>query len=196
MKITNITDQVPFLWKPAAYRPDGVHLSDILKLMREDMLNQIYPDDCDLEPGELQQAKLTREEGFAWESIVSIGYADGIMPRPEPFQFDGVWMSPDGMGMTQEDGHTRIDEIKWTQSYKPPDAQQHWMWQSMAYCWAAKTQHCRFYVCHTHGTHRSEHGPTPRVYAIEYSWQELAENWMSIINFAKSKHLITEEPSK
>lgn len=187
--ITNITHEVPFLWKPPADRPAGIHLSDILKRMREELLNQIYPDDCDLEPDELASARAKRERGFMYEDMCQIAYAENIMPRPEPFLYDGVWVSPDGAGIENDSGRIRVDEIK---SYDGFDIHKctQWFWQHKIYCLAMGTNYGRFYVYHNFGIEKRGLRPLPQVYQVDYGWPELIENKQQIWNFAKSKGLV------
>jgi len=190
MICTNITDQVPFLWPEPEYRPAGVHLSDIIKLMREEYLGQVYPDDADLEPDELEAVKMKRNRGFMWERICETAYSGMVLPRGKPFLFRGIWVSPDGVGIRREGERIEVDEIKFTDSFKTPIDQAPWKWQHATYCLASGATGGRFYVCHNFGISRGGERPLPQVYHVEYGDMELEENFEQITNFAKAKGMI------
>ena len=174
----------PFPFRPPTVRADGVHLSDILKPMREEFLSSVYPSLDDMEEDERLEARMRMEAGFIWEDTLSRAFGNAFAPRYNDLCVDGVWMNPDGC-VIQTDAPRRVDEYKFTSSYKAPDARVDWQWQVKAYCWAVGALVARFYVLHYNGVHRNDRGPTFKAYECVYTRLELQENWQMILNYGR-----------
>jgi len=193
MQFTDITERVPFPFRPRAPRGDGVHLTDITHLMREEYLGAIYPSLDDLEDDEQMQVRLTMEQGFIFEDALSIAFGSAFAPRYNDVLYDGVLMNPDGVVLHQLESQRRIDEYKFTSSYKSPRDRIDWLWQVKAYCQAFGALRARFYVLHINGIARGDRGPTYKCYECEFSRLELAENWHAIKQFGVARGLLADE---
>jgi len=130
------------------------------------------------------------EPGFLWEDVFSEAWSDkavkrGLIFRPEPFQVDGVWMSPDGVNL---DG-MRLEECKftWKSSNREPVENWKWMTQMKAYCHGLGFTEANLRVFYCNGDYRQDRKPKYKGYRFTFAEDELLENWLMLLNHAKSK---------
>jgi hypothetical protein len=190
----DVTSLHPFIDRPFdTNRADGVHLTDILRLMREDWLNEIFPDADTLTDEERLKQRLNWAAGFIWEDALSHAMNWPYRQRWKDVCIDGIYLNPDNRCMV-DDGF--IHEFKFTKqsANKRPSMIQHWMWQNKCYAYAMSTPDVvyggRFHVLYINGDYRTTREPVYKVYEYEYCYQELLEQWMAVINFAKGKGMI------
>ncbi len=101
--------------------------------------------------------------------------------QPGELFLDGMIGTPD---LLDVDDYA-IEEIKltWLSSNHPPEHKKLWKYwvQLKAYCRMAETQQGRLHVCYVNGDYREERGPTYRKWEVEFTQQELHENWRMLI---------------
>jgi hypothetical protein len=192
MNEIEITQQYPFQFKQVD-RPEGVHLSDIIKALTRKLFPKEYYDESKLGVMELERLKLQWEAGLIWEDALALGLGTRHAPRWEPRRTqEGIWLSPDGVSIDQDRGHNVIHEYKYTsmKSDKTPKTITRWQWQTKAYCLHLGAMEALFHVFYARGDYKPPFMPEYKVWRCEYTPQELIDNWTMIVNFAKSKQLI------
>jgi hypothetical protein len=144
--------------------------------------------------------------GLAWEDwyLKNVLVLDGIEKHPGEFKLDGIYMTPDGLSeegvesastiLTQRAPKrgrmlVRVHELKAT--YKSTNTvgetveelRKQWMWmaQIMGYCLAAATNLASLHVLFLCGNYKMPIRPVLRVYDLEFTEQELEENWAMIV---------------
>lgn len=188
-------------------RSEGVHLSGIIRCiaMETGILTQEQAEELSLvdvrhimDPVALLRISM----GLAWEEfyIGKVLSLEGVTKHPGEMLVDGVYMTPDGesldviitqrtsRGVTKSKGK-RIHEIKCT--YKSTntvgeteeDLHKQWLWMSQlkGYCRAAKTLYAKLHVLFVCGDYKFPISPQLKVYEIEFSEQELEENWQLMV---------------
>ena len=180
----NVTafDPGPILLTDDPQRPKGLHVSQIIN----DLLQVIDPKRY----GQIELPVLKITAGLALEQQIEKLLASK-MPggfRPDPIQKDGVWMSPDNVA--PEPWRIREFKLSWySMKTKPcPDHDVYWGWrvQMMAYCWALETQISELWVFFVNGEYPvGVPSPQLQTMVIDWSLQELEENWWMLINHAK-----------
>jgi len=187
-----ITEQFPFQFKKVD-RPDGVHLSDIIKLLTKELFPKDFYDEAKLGAAEYARVRLQWELGLVWEDVLSAGLGNRYAPRWEPRQTkEGIWLSPDGIEIVQNDGVNVVHEYKLTslKSDKTPKAVIRWMWQVKSYCLHFGAMEAVFHVLYTRGNYQPPFTPQYEVYKETFTPQELIENWQMLVNYAKSKGML------
>jgi hypothetical protein len=175
-------------------RSPGLHMSEIY--------NDLYQD---LEPKRYERGKpfdlLRLEAGLTLEAILEEGVKGRLAERPGEFiSPEGVAYSPDLLIWDEETQRTILGEIKltWMSSREvprgvsnsfPPKFDKYFT-QMKAYCYHLGTPHARLYVFFVNGNYAP---PTPELLAwdIEFTPQELQENWSMLSVHAKSKGMLT-----
>ena len=163
-------------------RPAGLHLSQIIK----SLLLTIDPDRYG-QP--LHESKVLT--GLAFERVLEQGFgavaSDSF--RPDPIQADGIWCSPDHLGMDP----VRVKEFKltWYSSSKScPDDEVYWPWlvQIKGYCHAVGTLLGELWVFHVNGDYKPPRPPErPLVLSLEFTDLELRENWDMLTGHAREQ---------
>lgn len=183
-------------------RSEGIHLSQIIRWAREKL------------EGPIQQTgnEHFMTMGFLLEVILERGFKlfgsmmrkdRSKIVRPGEFELDGIYMTPDGLGISEE---AVIEEYKAT--YKSlarltgtnPDKGDcagdvlcwlkrfHWWWlvQIMAYCWAVGTEKARLIVWFANGDYSHKPpfgGPQVIVVELEFTLEELQANWTTVLQY-------------
>jgi hypothetical protein len=170
-----------FPYTPPIERSKGVHLSDII----EDIAQELFggKGKCELPSDEV---KLHWEKGFVWEETLSHGFGDRLAARPGEIVCDGVATSPDGVGV-DEDGIV-VEEYKCTtmSSSKTPDGIWKWRTQAAAYCYVLGATRAVFRVFYLCGDYKGS-GPVYKVFQLDWSQQEIDENWGMLVAHVKKK---------
>jgi hypothetical protein len=167
-------------------RPTGLHVSQIINRLLQTLDPKRYTDDL---PVMKIVAGLALEQQL--EKVLALQVPGGF--RPGAVKKDGIWCSPDAMAMDP----WRVREFKLTwysAKTKPcPFHEVYWSWrvQMMAYCWVMETQISELWVFFVNGFYPVG-APSPLIYipdavpcVIDWSMQELEENWQMILNHAK-----------
>lgn len=172
----------PFPFRPAIDRSKGVHVSEIIKSIMQDL----YGKDRDITEAD----RIRMDHGFLFERALEMAWQDLLGKRPGEIVVDGIAGSPDGV--LQVEGHTIVEEYKctWQSCKKPIDENMRWLMQMKCYCYMLETTYCNLHVLNINGDYKHPFAPQYAVYSIEYSMQELVENWNAMRNHAKAKGLL------
>lgn len=182
MKCTKL--DIPFPFRAQSYREPGLHLSEIIQDLAMTLYPKKYTARFDSLPEDKQaEIRLRMELGFIWEDALAIAFGSGFAPRYDNVERDGIWMNPDGVDIM--DGVLYEYKCTSTLSNKSPVDNQLWMWQVKAYCWAFGITTARMYILHIDGDGKYPKHPVWAPWEIEFTLQELEENWMIITNHAK-----------
>lgn len=192
-------------------RSVGVHLSGVIRCLAMDMgiLNKEQAEELSLtdvryivDPVALLRIMI----GLAWEDyyLKNVLIKDGVEKHPGEFKVDGIYMTPDGISeegvestgvivtqRTVKKGvrYKRIHELKAT--YKSTktvgesveELQKQWLWmaQIKGYCHATDTNLASLHVLYLCGDYKMPIRPVMRVYDLEFTSQEIQENWSLMI---------------
>lgn len=186
MKVTKLKYEWPEPYKICTdgvhvERSKGLHLSDIIRgtAIRMGYINPENGND------------LCAHLGIAFENyvihMIRASRPDSeFMFHPGEFVMDGIAMSPDIIEIPP-DGEIISHEIKMTWTKPGQAIEKHWYWlaQLMSYCRAEKTLKGVMHSCHAAGFY---HPPFPVYEAqlIEFTKQDLEENWQMVLREAKS----------
>jgi len=129
--------------------------------------------------------ELTAEIGLLWERALSKIMADKYAFRPPQVCRDGIWMSPDGIGIGADPAgkvHLTIEEYKatWKSSKNQPEDVFGYMIQVKSYCLALGTNVAVMRVFYIVGDYRGS-GPVYRWSRILFTDRELEDNWAMIL---------------
>ena len=184
MRIKALEEGFPFT--PPIDRSTGVHLSDIIT----DVGRELFSTKVGDAETPSEETRLQWEKGFVWEEALSHGFGDRLAQRPGEIVCDGVACSPDGVAVDGE-GELVVEEYKCTaaSSNKTPDAVWRWRVQAAAYCYVMGCTRAVFRVFYLNGDYRGS-GPLYRVFQLDWSQQEIDENWEMLVNHAKGKGMI------
>ena len=184
VKIEELAEEFP--WTGSEGRSDTLHLSTIIHDLLETLFNT-QASRAQKEKATESVHSLQYEKGFLWEVALSRALGEKAAIRPGEVVVDGVSCSPDGIGF-DDDGNLYVEEYKATamSSNKPVGDILRWIMQVKAYCYVMETTVAVFRVLYLMGDYKGG-GPEYRVYRIEFSESELADNWVSLLNHAKSK---------
>jgi|AP59_1055472.scaffolds.fasta_scaffold133050_1 hypothetical protein len=156
-----------------------------------------------LEPKRYNQrlAESTRDAyqaaGLSFEEMLEEGLRNRLASKPgELVSEEGIICTPD---LVVFNGETRVGEIKltWMSSREvprdvansfPPKFDKYFT-QIMAYCHVLETPHARLLAFFVNGDYKP---PVPELLAwdIEFSRQELDENWSMLLNHAKAEGML------
>lgn len=185
-------------------RKEGLHLSDITKRMafeKDKKLNPNSPIDA-----------MVLERGFNWESILERALSDRHERnghRPEQFQEDGVWMSPDWV---DPDADVQLEEWKATKKTSKrgfDDVGWHWLPNTMAYLRGllrrkvARVLRARFRIWFINGDYSYESKNSDLHLLneywkvdVEFDKRDLEENWRQILQAGRKYGLLKSEPNE
>lgn len=184
---------------PQEERPPGPHVSHVIR----DIDNRLIhvgqrPLDGHLLPEERRRMGNYTGAGFIWEVIVEKAAYKAMMAeargdpelwpdrphiiRQEFIKKDGIWLKPDALEIPT----WTLEEYKWTwRSIRRLDAIDSdfftWLMQIQAYCRATETTACNLFAFFCNGDYR-ESGPQARHIHLDFSEQELEENWAMLVN--------------
>lgn len=190
-------------------RAPGLHLSDIIKKLMFERDKKFNPD------SPLDMMRI--DAGHTWEEIVSHALARRHRlanepyagHRPEPFQYDGVWMSPDWVN---PDSEWPLEEWKATKTSSKSsieERQWYWMPQILGYAYGLwrtnqmKVPAALIRVWYVMGDWSFDNKTNDLTllrdyyeFEVEFSQRELEENWRSLIQAARKYGLIQEPPKE
>lgn len=169
-------------------RSPGVHMSELF--------GDLY---ADLEPKRFKHTTapnpLLLALGTAWENHLEflIGKSGLEVLRPGELMTDeGIAYSPDGIIMDD----FRLAEYKYSSmgtkdlptepSTSLPQRFGKYLCQCMCYCYHLGTPKARLYFCSVN----RPYDPELRVFDIEFTAQELQDNWSAVLNNARFKGLV------
>jgi hypothetical protein len=172
---------------------DKLHVSDIYKSLNKKLDPERFNDDKGPNAEKM-------EVGLLFESILEEALARkyGTL-RPGETMLDNVWMSPDGVNPDAE----ALEEFKctWMSSRHglidvfgyPHTKFQHWFWQMKAYCLALGCTKAILTVLFVNGDYDRKNGMNPQLkrYAIEFTPDELDENWQMLLRHAREEGLLS-----
>ncbi len=174
MIVTRLDDKLPMY--ESAMRTEGVHVSEIIRTIMceldEKYKREITDDD-----------RMRMECGFMFEHVLGAKLGE----RPGEIVVDGIIGSPDGISKTDEGIVVEEAKFTWKSSNKPVEDDLWWLMQTKAYCYMMETNRCNLHVMYINGDYKHPYVPKYQKYRIEYSRQELQENWMVLTNHAKAK---------
>lgn len=169
-------------FEAAPHRSEGLHLSQIIKSICVEIDPKRFKSESERLPWE------RFESGFTFERVLEHAFAarrEGIF-RPGEVEKDGVIMSPDGI----DPADWRLEEYKFTMmsSREAPQHMKfvHWFWQMKAYALALETTRARLRAMFLNGDYRGS-GPQYFAWDVEFTEQELHENWAMLIQHARHK---------
>lgn len=170
----------------AGSRSPGLHLGQILA-----ELNRIRG--TEYNNTDVQSRQCYFAMGFLWERLIAMLFRDielkrraGTLIRPDEQFRDGIAMSPDAVDLSDY----ALEEYKATylSSLNPIDSPKFWTWivQMKAYSFAIGARTARLRVWFIAGDWKGS-GPQVKAWQFQFDDRELEENWIMIVNTAKSK---------
>jgi len=186
MTITPIAHTLDLMPTHAAARAEGLHISDIY--------NALYKE---LEPerfgGEGGPNTTKMAMGLAWETYLEGRLDDAGLEASRPPEFktsEGIAFNPD---LLIFNGDERVCEIKltWmadTSLHDPRFGK--WLTQAKAYCYHLGIPRARFYPLFVNGDYKQNRDPVLRPCDIDFTAQELKENWAMLMNFARHRKML------
>ncbi len=179
MHITTTIEKWPrTMFINAEPRAEGLHLSDVIQRIMADagMIKT---------GGGFTDIELTAEIGLLWEDVLSLVMRDKYAIRPPQICEDGIWMSLDGIAEDPLGIYSVVvEEYKaaWASSNKCPSENYKYMAQVKSYCRAIGTECAIMRIFHLMGDYRGS-GPLYKVSRIEFTRQELDENWALVLRY-------------
>lgn len=184
---------------PDTPRTPGVHLSSIIRciaqetgILKTELLEDISLTDFRTITDTV--ALLRISIGLAWEQYYIPTIAD-VVDHPDEMQVDNILMNCDGESVTVIVTQRRkgiilhVHEIKAT--YKSTRTvglfENQWMWmaQLKAYCRAKRTRHGKMHVLFLCGDYKWPIRPMLKIFDVEFTQQELDENWDLMVDYMK-----------
>jgi hypothetical protein len=193
------------LQKMGEGRPVGLHLSELIRDMREAAgLVTKGP--------EGEQEFVRMQAGFLWETVVDLvlagtpmyeawelatkRYMASVMPesvRQVQLERDGIHMTPDGVDFAT--GAILSFKATW-KSEKKADTQESfeqefWTWlvAEKGYALAAGVDTVRFYIFWVNGryTYKPGEGPCWKMYECVFTEPELQDNWTAVLKYKAAR---------
>jgi len=175
---------------PSIDRSQGIHLTDIMRALKWDKYREAFGEPT-------AEIRLIWECGFIWERVLSEGiYKPAGIIRPEPICLDKIWCSPDGIdrkGIFVPGGGLIEDKYTDRSEAKHEILEDWWfMTQAKSYCKVTGYNKTLFRILYASGDYSRKIGrrKIDRYYLIEFTDQEINDNWSLILNYAHNKGLI------
>lgn len=197
MKCQLIDEEFPLVESGPPRTTDRAHVSQIVRGLVA-LTDGVKEDDDPREgdPGLWSRLKVRFGIGFIWEELLSMAYAWMCGNRPGEFELDGIVGSPDGIDWTGDVPVVEEYKCTWKSSCRsgtkdpnPPTDNLRYMLQVKAYCRMVETTRARMRILHVNGNYRDRE-PVYRVWEIDFTPLEIAENWEMMVNYARAKGLI------
>ena len=171
-------------------RSPGCHLSDIIhRICLEYGYYEERPEDIDPETGEFSEDLQTLlQVGCAFETALILRYSQqypGLYIQPGEIILDDIAITADLMNFVPDDRYPdlpyKITEIKCTYMSSAEDPLGPKFWriraQLMAQCLGWRTLVGQIAILHINGDYRGNRVPKFNVWELEFTQQELRENW-------------------
>lgn len=158
---------------------EGLHLSSIIK----GILIGLDPKRFS---GGLTSAAYSRfEVGFAFEDALARRRTDRHILLQQSIERDGIRMTPDGLNI--RDWRVLESKATWMSLKQGIDHPKfrHWFWQIMGYCYGFDTNKALLEVLFVNGDYRPSQ-PVLKAWELEFTAQELQENWLMLLNHKRS----------
>lgn len=166
-------------WRSKAEDTGKIHLSDIAKYVEWKLAlsKPVKAVDWDL--------TLAAAVGFLWEDLLSLVLHERYACRIGEIELDGIVGSPDGLS---DNDPLRIEQVvneeykaTWKSANSPPEDNWYWMCQFKSYCKMLGVHVTVLRVLYINGDYRGS-GPMYRVFRIQFTDEELDENWNLILD--------------
>lgn len=185
-------------------RSPGVHLSSIIRCIatEQGILKPEWAEELSLvdvrtitDPVAILRICI----GLAWEEwyIPNVLRPQmGVVDHPGELEVDGIYMTPDGESVSViitlvENWFSVVHEVKSTyKSIKTVgNLTEQWMWlaQIMSYCRAMKTTHAVLHALFLCGDYTWPQRPQRRQWSIEFTQEELDQNWGLMTDYRDMK---------
>lgn len=179
------------------YRAPGTHVSTIIKdlCLTLDPLRFTKEGSEEFQDLELEPRVWLGQAMDTHLSQVLTAYTQTAV-RPGGIEVDGVWMSSDLLVLADDPSSADfvVEEFKltWMSSRGGVDQPKfiHWLWQIKAYCWAWETVHARLRVYFVNGDYQYPLKPQYRVWDLEFTFEELQNNWRMLLGHAKKRGMV------
>lgn len=183
--------------EPKIPRSPGIHVSSIIRCIatEQGILKAEWAEELslvDVRKITDQTAVLRMLIGLAWEEQYFSMLPD-IVYHPGETKVDGIYLSHDGESLSvivtngQPEHMLVVHEAKAT--YKSTrtvgDLSEQWMWlaQIKAYCKALKTRYAFLHVLFLCGDYSRPIKPLMKMWALEFTQEEIDENWQLIVDY-------------
>lgn len=186
---TVVTGPADDMAKP---RSSGLHLSQIYHSLEEELFAGANKSRT---PMPMPMLETYRSAGFIWERVMDAAFADSLADeewtRPAEFERDGICCSPDLINCRD----WVLGETKFTwkssrrlQEFIDGGTGAMWIWgvQMKGYCQVVQTTRCRLFAYFVNGDYKSMQ-PDFQVYDIDFTPQEIRENWDMLKSHARRK---------
>ena len=174
-------------------RTPGLHVSQIIKSICVEIDPKRFTQENERLPWE------RFETGFTFERVLEVALQSrrAEIFRPGEVEQDGIILSPDGIDpdgsvfsfATLNDPYI-LEEFKftWMSVREAPQHSKflHWFWQMKAYCHVLGTPRARLRALFVNGDYKGS-GPLYRVWDIQFTEQELLDNWQMLVQHARAK---------
>ncbi len=195
MTIIEITPTLE-LPPPKQARSEGVHGSNIIRsiALKVGFLDKKWATGLNLtDAHEITDPKaiLRMRIGLAWEEHILPSLPD-VVDHPGEMELQGIYMTHDGESVDRVFTGSRgyeviVHEVKVTykSSRKAADLKSQWMWltQMKAYCKGLNTRYARIYILFICGDYTYPIEPEYRVFEIEFTEEEINQNWSMIADY-------------
>jgi hypothetical protein len=187
-------------------RSEGLHVSAIIRCVATEtgiLSPQVAEEVTLVDVREITDpvALLRISIGLAWEQYFIpeiLGPLMGVVDHPGEMILDGVYMTHDGESVDlfiSETGNSLYEEIihETKATYKSTrtvgDLATQWMWmaQVKSYCLAKKTNKAMLHVLFLCGDYSYPITPQLKCWLIEFSEDELTDNWSLLMAYKEEK---------
>ena len=169
---------------PESTRSPGLHLSAIISDLMMDLDPKKYG-------GEMDWNRV--ESGVTFERLLekALISRNPLLIRPGEFSKDGIACSPDGLNRL--DGSIVEYKFTWKSSRYPITDDRFWAWlvQIKGYCYVLGTTRATLYVLFVNGNY-TNFSPILKPWALEFTPEELSDNWAMLVNHARHKGLLPD----
>lgn len=186
--------------QPRQARSAGVHLSGIIRCIATEsgILKPEWAEELSLVDARTitDPVAVTRIcMGLAWEEWYIESQLPEVLDHPGEMLLDGVYMTPDGEELTTliVDGRRqhvlKLHEVKLTyksrRTVEASGLMNQWMWlaQTKGYCKVAVTRFVDLHVLFVCGDYSYPIRPIPYCYEIEFTQDEIDENWRLMTDY-------------
>lgn len=205
MIVTKVTEQFPlYLPAPKVPRSGGVHVSSVIRCIATEV-GILKPEWC--EELSLVDARVITDPvailriniGLAWEEHY-IPMLTDVVDHPDELERDGIYLSRDGESLSSVFAGRKdtlfhiVHEVKSTykssNTVKDLSGELMWLMQLKSYCKASDTRFSRMHVLFMCGDYKFPIKPALEIWDIEFTQQELDNNWGLITGYRDERLII------